>query len=91
MTFITFQKEKTEIEIKKHSHIKLVTDPAYKERCDSEFIFVDYPNIVNVVRKKFHIFIDDGLISLIVDDIGTALMSTFPSAKIHDAESEPCA
>jgi len=34
--------------------------------CDKEVIWVDYPNIVNVLEVGSNIYIDDGLICLVV-------------------------
>lgn len=59
-----------EIELKMGKEITLTTDDQYKEKVDEDFIWVDYKNIVNVVEPGSEIYIDDGLLSLIVKDKG---------------------
>lgn len=41
-----------------------------KDSCTAEKIYVDYPNIINVLKPRSHIYIDDGLIAVTVTDIG---------------------
>ena len=50
--------------------IKLVLDDKYIENCDEKHLWLDYKNITKVVQAGSHIFIDDGLISLKVLNIG---------------------
>merc|ERR1719187_2293267 len=50
--------------------IKLTTDDKYKDNCDDEVLWLDYKNIANVVEIGSKIYIDDGLISLQVQEIG---------------------
>lgn len=54
----------------KGSNIEIVTDDAFQNDCTAEKLFVDYPNIVNILQPRSRIFIDDGLISLLVNCIG---------------------
>ncbi|VDM95225.1 unnamed protein product [Thelazia callipaeda] len=68
-TGILIDNNKDEIAIVKDSFVKLTTDTKYKDRCDSHLIFVDYPNITKVVQENSRIFINDGLISLVVKEI----------------------
>lgn len=58
-----------EIELKKGDTIKLTIDQAYAEKGSAQQVFVDYANIVNVVKKNNRVFVDDGLISLIVSEV----------------------
>lgn len=60
--------------MKKNEIIRLTTDKAYAEKSNAQTLFVDYENITNVVKVGNHIFVDDGLISLVVSNIqGTNL------------------
>lgn len=59
-----------EIELNKGEKIKLTTDTALTDKGNKDCIFVDYTNIVKVVQVGSKIFVDDGLISLIVVEIG---------------------
>ncbi|XP_044743196.1 pyruvate kinase-like isoform X3 [Chrysoperla carnea] len=63
-----------EIELKKGATIKLTIDKAYENRGNADAIYVDYENILKVVQVGTRVFVDDGLMSLIVRSIGpTAL------------------
>jgi len=50
--------------------VKLTTDDAFKEKGSVDVIYADYKNIVKVVQKGSRVYVDDGLISLVVDEIG---------------------
>jgi hypothetical protein len=58
------------VELKKGASVKLTTDPAFLEKGTAELIFIDYVNICKVVHVNSHVYVDDGLISLIVKEIG---------------------
>jgi len=58
-----------EVEMKKGQAVKLTVDPAFGEKCSEKIIYVDYANIVKVVKPGNRVFVDDGLISLIVQKI----------------------
>lgn len=46
------------------------------EKCDEKTLWLDYKNITKVVQTGSHVYIDDGLITLTVKEIGT-LIGTF--------------
>ncbi|VDK60561.1 unnamed protein product, partial [Cylicostephanus goldi] len=69
-----------EVELAKGKTVTLSTDSQYKEACTAETVYVDYKNIVKVtrcltsyfrlvVKKGSHVYVDDGLISLVVDEV----------------------
>ena len=59
-----------EIELVAGNQITLTTDDAFKEKCTAENLWVDYKNIVNVVGDGKKVYIDDGLISVVVQERG---------------------
>lgn len=58
-----------EVELKKGESIKLTINKEFAEKGNIKQVFVDYANIVNVVKKNNRVFVDDGLISLVVTDV----------------------
>uniref|UniRef100_A0A6B0VCN2 Pyruvate kinase n=1 Tax=Ixodes ricinus TaxID=34613 RepID=A0A6B0VCN2_IXORI len=59
-----------EVELVKGEMITITTDPSFKEACDEKTLYVDYENITKVLNVNSKIFIDDGLISLVVKQVG---------------------
>lgn len=53
-----------EVNLTKGSKVTVTTDDDYQDKCDERTIWLDYKNIVNVVKAGFRIYVDDGLISL---------------------------
>ncbi|XP_058972061.2 pyruvate kinase PKM-like [Pocillopora verrucosa] len=60
-----------EIYLSKGDIIKLTTDKAFFAEGDNETLYVDYENITKVMKEGGIIFVDDGLISLKVVEIGS--------------------
>ncbi|XP_039650576.1 pyruvate kinase PKM isoform X4 [Perca fluviatilis] len=60
-----------EVELKKGNMIKITLDDGYQENCSEEVLWLDYKNITKVVEIGSKIYIDDGLISLQVKEIGS--------------------
>ncbi|GLD58208.1 pyruvate kinase PKM isoform X1 [Lates japonicus] len=60
-----------EVELKKGNMIKITLDDTYQENCSDEVLWLDYKNITKVVEIGSKIYIDDGLISLQVKEIGS--------------------
>ena len=52
------------------SMVKITASDEYKEAVDEQTIWVDYKNIVNVLDIGKQMFIDDGLIGLVVKEKG---------------------
>jgi pyruvate kinase len=50
--------------------IRLTTDAAYADKSTKDNLYVDYKNIVQVIKSGNRVYIDDGLISLLVKQVG---------------------
>ncbi|KAG7473457.1 hypothetical protein MATL_G00095970, partial [Megalops atlanticus] len=59
-----------EVELKKGNMIKITLNDSFKDNCDEHNLWVDYKNIIKVVQAGSHVYIDDGLMSLKVKEIG---------------------
>ena len=53
----------------KGDSIRLSTDPKFENSGTAICLYVDYKNITSVVSEGSRVFIDDGLISLVVEEI----------------------
>ncbi|XP_037546846.1 pyruvate kinase PKM [Nematolebias whitei] len=60
-----------EVELKKGNMIKVTLDDAYQDNCSDEILWLDYKNITKVVEVGSKVYIDDGLMSLQVKEIGS--------------------
>lgn len=58
-----------EVELKRGDTIKLTTDKSFAEKGNTDTVYLDYDNITNVVKPGNRIFIDDGLISVICEEV----------------------
>ena len=47
----------------------ITVDPAYKEKGDEKYMFVDYKNLPKVISPGKIIYIDDGILAFIVRSI----------------------
>lgn len=66
-----------EVELKKGAKIRLTTDKAVASKCSADVLYVDYENMPKILKPGAHVYIDDGLISVLVDSIaGTDIMCT---------------
>lgn len=63
------------MELVKGKKVKVTTDDAFKEKCTADTIYLDYKNIVKVLKKGSRLFVDDGLISLIVEEVGSNFLT----------------
>merc|ERR1719273_1038770 len=61
---------KLEVTLEMGAQIKITTDDQYKDKCSQNILWVDYKNITKVLSPGKRIFIDDGLISVIVRETG---------------------
>lgn len=59
-----------EAELVKGDIIRVTIDDKFKDKCSSKDIYVDYKNIIKVLKVGSKVFIDDGLICLVVEGIG---------------------
>merc|ERR1711962_215302 len=60
-----------ELTLKAGASIKITSDDAFKEKCTSEVLWLDYKNITKVMEPGKRLFIDDGLISVKCTEIGS--------------------
>lgn len=59
-----------EMKLIKGDVIRVTTNDEYKEKCSSEIIYIDYKNITKVVSVGKCVYVDDGLVCLVVEKIG---------------------
>jgi pyruvate kinase len=68
--FHFIQGASSEIELVKGKSIRVTPNIEFAEKCSAETLYVDYKNIAKVVQVDSKVYVDDGLISLIVKSIG---------------------
>ncbi|KAL0102706.1 hypothetical protein PUN28_018192 [Cardiocondyla obscurior] len=68
--------DSAEVELIKGRTFLLSTDKAYMEKGTAQIVYVDYENISQVLKVGNRVFVDDGLISLIVSAVSPKLIST---------------
>lgn len=73
-----------EVELKRGETIKLTLNDQYMENCDEKVLWLDYKNITKVVQVGSHVYIDDGLITLTVKEVGKHKNQSFGSASLAD-------
>jgi len=61
--------DKAEVELKRGEKIRLTTEDGFKTSSTAINLYVDYSNMAKVLKVGSRVFIDDGLIALIVDEI----------------------
>ncbi|CAI5448104.1 unnamed protein product [Caenorhabditis angaria] len=64
-----FANDLREVTLKTGQSIRLETDPGFEYTATATSLYVDYQNISKVVKVGSRIFIDDGLISLLVESV----------------------
>lgn len=65
--------------MKKGEQIRLSTNKDYENHGTASTVYVDYSNITQVVKRGNRVFVDDGLISLIVEETGMCTKFIFSS------------
>lgn len=73
----------------KGNKIKMVIDEKFENVCNEHTLWVDYKNIVKILNVGSRIYVDDGLISLIVEAKGESFYFddkfSFVWVTIHDS------
>jgi pyruvate kinase len=65
-----FKGVNSELDLQNGTNVRITTDEQFADKCSTENLYVDYKNIVQVIKSGNRIFIDDGLISLLVKEVG---------------------
>lgn len=66
-----------EVSLNNGDRIRLSTDKKFETACTDRLVYVDYENIVAVVRKGDGIYVDDGLILLSAQEVGESWQVDF--------------
>eukprot|EP01061_Rhynchopus_euleeides_P047322 TRINITY_DN943_c0_g1_i1.p1 TRINITY_DN943_c0_g1~~TRINITY_DN943_c0_g1_i1.p1 ORF type:complete len:570 (+),score=162.44 TRINITY_DN943_c0_g1_i1:48-1757(+) len=65
-----------ELQFKTGDKLKLTTDEAFRTEGTKDCIFVDYKNITQVMNVGQQVFVDDGVLSLVVTEKGDNYLQT---------------
>lgn len=68
--YFLYQSGTGEVILEAGRSLRITTDPSYEQNSSDQVLYVDYPNIVHVLEVGSKIFIDDGLLSLVVKNKG---------------------
>ncbi|KAH9817847.1 pyruvate kinase [Melampsora americana] len=52
-----------DIKINAGHRMKMTVDPAFAEKCDDQYMYVDYQNLPNIIEVNKPIYVDDGILS----------------------------
>ncbi len=69
-TLAIIQGANSELDLQNGAVVRVTIDDAFAEKSTKENLYIDYKNIVQVIKPNNRIFIDDGLISLLVKKVG---------------------
>ncbi|CAF2802048.1 unnamed protein product [Rotaria sp. Silwood2] len=60
----------SELDLQNGMIVRITTDKTFADKSSIDNLYVDYKNIVHVIKAGNRIFIDDGLLSLLVKEVG---------------------
>ncbi|KAF8507583.1 pyruvate kinase [Hysterangium stoloniferum] len=63
-------KDNMDIKIPRGHEFTITNDPKYAEACDDQVLYMDYANLSKVTAPGKHIYVDDGILSLLVLSVG---------------------
>lgn len=58
-----------DVKLEKGNTVTVTVDPAFKDKCTADLIYMDYENLPKVMKEGQVMYIDDGLITLTVTAI----------------------
>ena len=67
---LIFKGPSAEVELIKGQAIKVTTNESYSKKGSNQVIYVDYKNIIKVLVPGNRVYIEDGLMSLVVKQVG---------------------
>ena len=60
-----------EITLRKGSTLRLTNDPAFEANCSEDVLWIDFEDVAKVLKPGNRVFVDDGLLSILVTKIGS--------------------